>query len=212
MGGFNSGGHNRQHPYTVEDCRRLDAGKMHRAGAFADGYVGGWKWTTDDGEKNTIRNRMVAGLLRLDFKFRRNGGPWQEVEQLIAIRYAPCQFGGETALFLCPICNARRRYLYGASGRFLCRGCYRLPYASQRTRDADRAGRKARALRRKLGVDVSPEMPIWPKPKGMHWRTFEAMAQEILRNEQVLMQHMHTVLQRIKRPARTRSPTRSFWT
>lgn len=212
MGGFNSGGHNRKHPYTTEDCRRLDAGKMHRAGAFAEGYIGGWKWETDDGEKNTIRNRMVAGLLRLDFRFRRNGGPWQEVEQLIAIRYAPCQFGGETALFLCPVCNAPRRYLYSADARFLCRGCYRLPYATQRERDADRAGRKARKLRRKLGVDVSPEMPIWPKPEGMHWRTFEAIAQEIHRNEEVLMQHMELLLGRIKRPPRHHASTRSFWT
>lgn len=212
MGGFNSGGHNRRHAVTIEDCRRLEAGKMQRAGAFEDGYSGGWKWTSEDGDVNSIRNRMVAGLLRLDFKFRRNGRPWQEVEQLIAIRYQPCRFGGETAMFVCPICNAPRRYLYSADARFLCRGCYRLPYASQRERDADRSARKALKLRRQLGVDVSPEMPIWPKPKGMHWRTFEAMAQEIHRNEQVLMQHMEMLLGRIKRPSRIRASTRSFWT
>ncbi|MEQ3744981.1 MAG: hypothetical protein ABNH53_01930 [Henriciella sp.] len=212
MGGFNSGGHNRRHAVTIEDCRRLEAGKMQRAGAFAEGYSGGWKWTSKDGDVNTIRNRMVAGLLRLEFRFRRIGGPWQEVEQLIAIRYQPCQFGGETALFVCPVCNAPRRYLYSADARFLCRGCYRLPYASQRERDADRSARKARKLRRQLGVDVSPEMPIWPKPKGMHWRTFEAIAQEIHRNEQVLMQHMGMLLGRIKRPPRNRASTRSFWT
>jgi hypothetical protein len=35
--------------------------------------------------------------------------------------------------------------------------------------------RKARKIRNKLGADSDLSEPIWEKPKGMHWRTFDRL-------------------------------------
>jgi hypothetical protein len=42
----------------------------------------------------------------------------------------------------------------------------------------DRMARKARKIRRRLGADEYLESPIWEKPKGMHWSTFERLKLE----------------------------------
>ena len=49
----------------------------------------------------------------------------------------------------------------------------------------DRASRKARKLRRKLGDDGGLGDPIWKKPRGMHWRTFEALKANIKRQDEI---------------------------
>ncbi len=38
--------------------------------------------------------------------------------------------------------------------------------------------RKARRIRRKLDADMDLTMPVWHKPKGMHWKTFERLREE----------------------------------
>jgi hypothetical protein len=44
--------------------------------------------------------------------------------------------------------------------------------------------RKARKIRRRLGVDECLDIPIWEKPKGMHWSTFNRLcSKEALANE-----------------------------
>ena len=45
--------------------------------------------------------------------------------------------------------------------------------------------RKARKIRHRLGASTSLLDPIWEKPKGMHWRTFERLQQEALQAEQI---------------------------
>jgi hypothetical protein len=50
-------------------------------------------------------------------------------------------------------------------------------YESQRTAAHDRALRKAQAIRVKLGASGS--MAVFPpKPKGMHYRTYERLSME----------------------------------
>ena len=70
MGGFGSGGWNQRHRSVVEHHRRLDAGKMNRLGVCKDGYIGGWVWTSTDGERNWIGVRCETGELKLDYKYR----------------------------------------------------------------------------------------------------------------------------------------------
>jgi hypothetical protein len=66
-----------------------------------------------------------------------------------------------------------------------------LPYASQEETAEDRALRKVRTLRARLGASMDLLEPIWIKPKGMHWRTFARLVQEeqaAQRAQVVLMQ------------------------
>lgn len=79
-------------------------------------------------------------------------------------------------------------YLLGKSA-FCCRQCARLTYSSRRQDAAGRAWlRQAKAWRR-LGVDPEERPGLEelnrPKPKGMHWRTFERLAATIERAEEV---------------------------
>jgi hypothetical protein len=65
--------------------------------------------------------------------------------------------------------------LYGADVRFLCRHCYRLPYASQGEVYLDRITRKTDKLGKRLESDEYIEYTGLFKPKGMHWRAFYRM-------------------------------------
>lgn len=38
--------------------------------------------------------------------------------------------------------------------------------------------RKSRKIRKHMGASQSLEMPIWNKPKGMHWKTFNRLVRE----------------------------------
>ena len=42
----------------------------------------------------------------------------------------------------------------------------------------DRMMRKARKIRSRLGASESLFDPIWEKPNGMHWKTFERLESE----------------------------------
>jgi hypothetical protein len=58
------------------------------------------------------------------------------------------------ALFFCPDCSRRTRYLYAGGrsfGRYACRYCAGLPYPSQRLSRTKR--RRLAAVRRRLGLD-----------------------------------------------------------
>jgi hypothetical protein len=212
MGGFGSGGWNARHASPVEYHRRMDAGLMCRERVFREGYLGRLQWKSEDGECNWIGTAFRDGFLILDFKFRRNGGEWDPVKQTVSIVRFPCPKGGETALFLCPRCGARRKYLYGASRLFLCRRCHKLPYASQRERDCDRAGRRARKLRRKLGVEIGMGNWVGPKPKGMHQATFDRVRNEIHACEEVLEQQLVRILGRMQaRQTGVRQQMKRFW-
>lgn len=212
MGGFGSGGWNARHRSVVEYHRRIDAGLMCRKHVFREGYVGRWKWTSDDGECNWIGIAFLDGFLRLNFQFRISGGEWQPTKQIITIMRLPCPKGGETALFLCPGCGKRRKHLYGAGRLFLCRMCHRLTYASRRERVHDRAGRRARSLRRKIGVEIGMGNWVGPKPKGMHQATFDAIRNEIHACEDVVEDQLVRLLGRMQgRQSRVRRQFGRFW-
>ena len=56
-----------------------------------------------------------------------------------------------------------------------CRHCYRLAYRSERETLDDRATRQSDKLRDRLGWIPGILHGNGPKPKGMHWRTFERL-------------------------------------
>ncbi len=99
---------------------------------------------------------------------------WQSVEQTIWFSRTHCNYGGQRKWFLCPHCNKRVAILYGADVRFLCRHCYRLPYASQGENYFDRMERKANKINLQLDPDGLDD-DYYNKPKGMHWKTFNRL-------------------------------------
>lgn len=97
MGGFGSGNHRRKRGDTLERHRKIDAGRFKKEGLLKDGWRGSWQWTSSSGETNLIDVIGGQSCIELRFKFRRNGGEWQQVHQKVTILYRPCHLGGHQA-------------------------------------------------------------------------------------------------------------------
>lgn len=91
----------------------------------------------------------------------------------------------------CPCCQTKRQHLYAVKSAYACRECLGLHYATQAERPRDRLMRKIRNKRKKLWGDDWPDVLslfahsyYWPKPKGVHWKTFYKAKKEIEQLEQ----------------------------
>ena len=78
----------------------------------------------------------------------------------------------------------RSAQLFSQVPYFIWRKCCDLPYQSQGETRADRAMRKARKIRQKLGTSMNLLEPIWNKPKGMHHKTYQRLRGEAAKAEQ----------------------------
>lgn len=183
MGGCGSG--RQGWKSRVEDCRSLDVNRLHKAGCLEPGYRGGWQWSRDGEEIAGIRFWCEAFRLVLSFRFRRYGEDWQDVEQPVGLIRVPCHLGGQRPYFRCPgvvngrYCGRRVAKLYSGGPYFLCRHCYDLTYVSRSERGEDRFLRRANKRRMALGGEPGPAYPIAEKPKGMHWKTYWKLVDEI---------------------------------
>lgn len=97
--------------------------------------------------------------------------------QSLDVTYTACRHGGNRAWFLCPKlgCGKRVAILYDTPNGFRCRDCCDLDYRSHRERPWDRMLRRSRRIRAKVqgGANLIEAFP--PKPKGMHWATYDRL-------------------------------------
>ena len=173
MGGFGSGSYYRgSSRLTIEETKRIDIRYLKKRGMLLANTRGTLSWTCGSEPAGDISYTMFDREMRLNFRYRCNGGEWEKLEQIIWFTETPCNYGGSRKWFRCPQCDTRVAVLYGANVKFLCRHCYRLPYASQGESALDRMSRKADKIGKKLEADeYVVDADQW-KPKGMHWRTF----------------------------------------
>lgn len=114
----------------------------------------------------------------LEYRIRVGGADWRDLRQELPLDRTPCvALGGKQVWFRCPCCGRRAAlvYLNGYQG-FVCRLCTGAIYRSQTEDKEARLTRKLRRIRARIGAQGADEQsPIWnhPKPKGMHWKTFE---------------------------------------
>ena len=179
MGGPGSGNHERRwdaKPSTA-DYLRLDLAGIRRGGGLRPGAAGtvtwsrgeeatssiGWAVASEDGTPAALALRYAVG--------------GEGVRYAVPLTWTPCRFGGRRPWFVCPGegCGRRVGVLYGRR-LFLCRHCHGLAYESTRESAGDRALRKAQRIRERLGGSADLLAPFPPKPKGMHWRTYERLA------------------------------------
>ncbi len=193
MGGLGSGTYYR---WDVKDttagARRLDVRQLQRRGRLAPGGDFGWHWP--DGGMVSIRvgETAVAGraaFLVLHYRYRRGADAWERVAEVARLTWTPCRYGGWRPWFRCGVeangvyCGRRVAILYGAGRYFACRRCYRLAYPSTREDATDRALAKHQALKVRLGGSPALPAPFPPKPKGMHWKTYDRLSREAHRLE-----------------------------
>jgi hypothetical protein len=176
MGGIGSG--RRWHwgaKATTDGFRALDVRRWARDGLLQAGRAFSWQWTTNGEVTGSINVRAETGRVVLDYRSR-SGDDWQAQNYPVYLDTTPCHIGGARQWFLCPAksCGRRVAKLYGGA-IFACRHCHQLAYPSQREGYHDRALRRAGSIRDKLGWQPGIANGYGPKPKGMHWATFERL-------------------------------------
>lgn len=159
--------HRRYRP-NCEHFLELDVRRLHREGLLRPNTTKLLRVASREGATSAVMRVQVDSTHpQLSYSWT----PWgsdspEPMDYLVEIEQTRCRFGGWRPWFRCPRCQSRRAVLYGVAddGRFGCRGCMWLVYASQDERKMCRLWRKQRRLEAKL-ADLG-------RPKGMHWSTF----------------------------------------
>ena len=176
MGGYGSGRWCSQgSKTTTESQHRIDIRWLKKQGFLQPGAAGSLSWSRGGTQTGSIGYRMEVGKMILRYRYSFNKGKPERVEQSITLDQTPCHYGGQRQWFLCPKCRRRVAVLYGTGKYFFCRLCCGLAYTCQQEGKIDRLIRKARKIRQRLEADSNLFMPIWNKPKNMHWKTFDRL-------------------------------------
>src|SRR5262249_16529951 len=111
MGGFGSGRPSGSGRGKVEASRSIDVSRLQKAGCLRPGWSGGWQWTRDGETVASINLRTEADCVHLSYTVQVDGGPWENVVEIVRIARVPCRFGGSRPYFICPgvVDSARRR-------------------------------------------------------------------------------------------------------
>jgi hypothetical protein len=165
----------------VDSCPALDANALAVRGCLRPGGSGIYPWAGGNGVIiASIRFHCEAGRLYLSYATPADG----ERTEIISISRVTYRSGARHSYFLCPGAGCGRRVfkLYRSRGRFLCRHCSGLVYASNYYEEHpwQRAFRRAAKLRRRLGVTGrgAPD-----KPKGMPVSAYERLLEAMLQAE-----------------------------
>lgn len=197
MGGFGSGNHDRRSSKaTVEACLTLDIRLLQRKGWLRAGVDDRLTWSQNGREVAaigwlTVGDGEAVGSVELDYTRDGNTDHAEDIRYRVEVTYTPCNYGGRRPWFLCPgvingvVCGRRAALLYLRGRYFLCRHCHDLAYDSQRDGLDDRAIRRARKIRRRLGGEFGMGRPFPTKPPTMHWRTYHRLRAKSFAAEQV---------------------------
>jgi hypothetical protein len=181
---------------VVEDGLSLDLCRLIRQGNVVPRkwVSGSLTWSNVNTDERTASIGYEANMvdpcnawMRLHYK--RNDTPEDYKVRLTTTRP---NYGGQRWWFICPSRGIRTAKLYLANGGdwFASRQAYGLAYRSQSECREDRQATRAHRLRRKLGGHAGFEQPFPDKPKGMHWKTYQQMCDEIDYLEQTSMMSM----------------------
>ncbi len=178
MGGLGSGRRYRAGTHaTTDEYRSIDIRHWHRDGMLDFPQSFRWSWRLADKVVCSVDVRAEPpDRMVLRHSHRGIGGIGQERCYPVDLNWSECHLGGYRPWFICPAdgCGRRVAILY-LGGIFGCRHCYRLVYACQREEPDDRALRRAYAIRDRLGWEPRIFHAHGHRPKGMHWRKFEAL-------------------------------------
>ena len=139
-----------------ENTKRLTIVRWHREGYLEAGRSFSWSWTCEGHVTGTIGVRAYGDALMLDYSLG-SGDAKRDASQRISIERTPCNFGKTRPWFVCPRCNRRSGVLFLRWGRFACRHCQRVAYASQSSDAMGRAWLKQAKIEARLGDD-------WTRP------------------------------------------------
>jgi hypothetical protein len=177
----------------VDSCPALDANALAVRGCLHPGRSGIYPWPGGNGV-------IVSICFHCEALSTPNGCGWRlflsyatpassgegggERTEIISISRVTYRSGARHLYFLCPGAGCGRRVgkLYRSRGRFLCRHCSGLVYASHYYEQYSwqRAFGRANKLRRRLGI-TGASVP--DKPKGMPVATYERLLEAVQQAE-----------------------------
>lgn len=172
-GGARYGAGRMAYRVKADEVRRVDLRLWAQAGYMTGNQWFRWKWSRG-GE--SVGSVAVGVVDRVSVTLTLQGATDRPapLPQVIRLTATPCHFGGVREWFVCPCCGGRSVVLYERWGRFACRTCQRVAYASQSEDELGRLWRKQLRLEARLGAN-------WRRPKGMrqhtYWRLFKALAE-----------------------------------
>jgi hypothetical protein len=141
-----------------------------------------WKWTRGDIPSGDIQIATENDAIWLIYRVRRYGASeWKDIQQRVHLTWTKYHLGGKRPWFQCPVssngkyCGRRVAKLHLAHELFACRQCSGLAYESQQDSDPDPVFNKAQKIRIRLGGSGNITLPFPPKPKGMHWKTYDRL-------------------------------------
>jgi hypothetical protein len=157
-----------------EHLLRLDIRRIAQEGRLGPGSTFGRYWSCGGEPSGNITVTVHDGYVRLHYRWTPYGHESLEFDYQVGLARTSCHYGGSRPWFVCPRCYTRRAVLYGTAndGRFGCRYCMRLGYASEAESRVDRINRKSHKLEAKLGKDGE-------RPKWMRWRTYERICTQL---------------------------------
>jgi len=145
MGSWSSGRwHDHRRRWRVEECRRLALADVRKHCGPPDKA-----WSSSMGWYDSSSGNQTASLglrcelftdcqseLRLIYRERR-ADKWHDVDDPVDLVSEPGGFGGRRWWMVCPDCDRRVAALYlpPTGGRFRCRTCHGLTYASTQEHD-----------------------------------------------------------------------------
>jgi hypothetical protein len=173
---------------TTTDYRALDIRKLARGGWLRPSASFTSKWTAWNGEQSTIGGRSEPDHVIVSYRHQYYGKPWESLEYPIRLEHTACYFGGTRPWFVCPGQGCGRRVAILYSGRLLlCRKCRSLAYLSQRETPLDRSLSRVQKALDRFPNSICLADGIPPKPKGMHWATYERLSKRFRRVEQIML-------------------------
>lgn len=119
----------------------------------------------------------------LAYSVKRGLDDKRPITDIIALAQNPHGFAGQRWLFCCPGCSRRVADLYPYGDYFRCRKCCGIGYQSQRETRRARGLKKAARIRRQLGGTGEYGEPVPDRPKGMQWRTYLRLLEEMAEAE-----------------------------
>lgn len=167
-GGIRWGAGRPGHRAKAEQLKRVDVRVWHRGGYLSAGRSFSWSWSLGDEPAGSIGVRVHDDTSLFLAYWIGEEGERRDASQSIQLAQTGCTFGGTRPWFVCPRCQRRAGLLFLRWGRFACRQCQRVAYASQSDDCLDALWRRQARIERHLG-------PNWTRPKGMWNRTHERL-------------------------------------
>ncbi len=161
----------------AELVQRLDVRQLARRGLLAGSTGFTWTWHRAGEPAGSIGVVVDSGQCLTLRYATTDSGARRDVVQRVELLATDCHLGGARRWFACPCCGRRVALLYLRWGRFACRPCQRVAYASQSEDELGRLWRKQAKIEARLGDS-------WRRPKGMRRRTFSLLLGELVRLEE----------------------------